>query len=113
MRVPFHLFTLSLLSLSRALSAARARPWAGIAHRTLLAETPPVTLSRVDRFQFRLLSRRNEVSVLFQILDDLFADNLALKSPQRAFDRFVIVNCNKCHLFTHLLSAGMASKGKP
>ena len=80
MRVPFHLFTLSLLSLSRALSAARARPWAGIAHRTLLAETPAVTLAGVDRLELSFLAGRNEMSVLFKILDDLLADNFSLKA---------------------------------
>lgn len=48
--------------------------------------------------------------MLFEIFDDLFADHLALKAAQGALDRFVRINCNKSHIFTHLLSAGIYSE---
>ena len=60
-------------------------------HRTLLAETPAVTLAGVCRFQFRLLAGRNEVSMLFEVFNDLFRDNLALETTESTLDRFVIV----------------------
>ncbi len=50
------------------------------------AETLAVALASVDRFEFRLLSGRHEMRVFFQILDDLFRDNLALETAQRALD---------------------------
>ena len=57
-------------------------------HRTRRrrAETFAVALAGVDRFEFRLLSGRNEMRVLFQILDDFFRDDLALETAQRALD---------------------------
>ena len=35
--------------------------------------------------------------MLFEIFDDLFADHLALKATQGAFDRFVRIYRNKSH----------------
>lgn len=55
-------------------------------HRTNRAETAAVALARVSRFEFRLLSGRNEMRVLFQILDDLFGNHFPLKAAQRVFD---------------------------
>ena len=94
---PFHLLDLSTLSAHRP----RTR-----VHRTLLTEAASVTLACVRRFQFRLLSRRNEVRMLLKVLDDLFGDDLSLESAQCRLDRFVRVNCNKSHFSHHLLSAG-------
>ena len=74
-------------------------------HRALLAKTSAVTLAGVGRFQFRFLAGRYKVRMLFQIFDDLFADYFPLKATQCRFDRFVIIYINKCHLFSHLLSA--------
>ena len=56
-----------------------------------MTKTSAIALSRVNRFQLRLLSRRNEVSVLFKIFDDLLADNLSLEAAKSAFDGFVSV----------------------
>ena len=61
-------------------------------HRALLAETAAIALAGVRRFQFRLLAGRDEVSVFLEVLDDLFADNLALKATQCGLDRLVRVN---------------------
>jgi hypothetical protein len=83
----------------RSLSATAA------AHRPLLPETPSVSLASVSTLQLCLLSRRDEVSVLFEIFDYLFRNNLSLEPAQRRFDRFVRINCNKSHLSSHLLSA--------
>ncbi len=58
----------------------------GIHRARRLAETLAVALAGVDRFELCLLSRRNEVRVFFQILDDFFRDNFSLETPQRAFD---------------------------
>ena len=59
-----------------------------LVHRTgrRRAETLAVALARVDRFEFRLLSGRNEMCVFFQILNDFFGDNFALETAQRALD---------------------------
>ncbi len=59
-----------------------------LSHRTrcLRAETLAVALAGVDRFEFRLLSRRNEMRVFFQILNDFFRDNFTLETAQRALD---------------------------
>ena len=75
------------------------------AHRTLLTETSAITLASVYRFELRLLSRRDEVSVFFKIFDDLFADHFAFESAQCAFDRFVCIDRNISHFLSHLLSA--------
>src|SRR5204863_9549616 len=75
-------------------------------HRTLLTVAASITFACVRRFQFRLLSRRNEVRMLLKVLDDLFGDDLALEPVQCRLDRFVRVNCNKSHFSHHLLSAG-------
>ena len=37
------------------------------------------------------------MGVLFEVLDDLFADHLALKATQCGLDRFVRIHCNKSH----------------
>ena len=75
----------NLASLSHA-----ARP-GRVVHRALLAEPAAVALARVCRFQFRFLSRRDEVSVLLKIFDDLFADHFTLKAAKCTFDRFVVI----------------------
>lgn len=56
-------------------------PGIGI-HRARRArtETLAVALAGVNRLELRLLSRRNEVRVLFQILNDFFRDNFALET---------------------------------
>ena len=54
--------------------------------RCCRTETLAVALAGIDRFEFRLLSGRNEMRVFFQILDDFFGDNLALETAQRALD---------------------------
>lgn len=82
----FHLFTFELLSV---LSAHRTR---ARVHRPLLTETAAVTLARVSTFQFRFLSRRNEVSVLFEVFDDLLRDDLSFEPAQSRLDRFVRIN---------------------
>ncbi len=61
------------------------------------AETLAVTLACIRRFQLRLLSGRNEMRVFFQIFNNLFGNHFALKTAQRAFDRFVLINCYKSH----------------
>ena len=59
------------------------------AHR---AKTLAIALAGILGFELRLLSRRNKMRVLFQILDDLFSDNFAFETAQRAFNRFVVVD---------------------
>ncbi len=59
------------------------------AHR---AKTLTITLASVYRFEFCLLSGRNEVRVFFQILDNLFGYHFALEAAQRTFDIFVVVD---------------------
>jgi hypothetical protein len=59
------------------------------AHR---AKTLAITLAGILRFELCLLSRRDKMGVLFQILDDFFSDNFAFETAQRALNRFVIVN---------------------
>ena len=54
--------------------------------RSNLTETSAITLAGVCRFEFRLLSGRNEMRVFFQILDDFFADYFTLEPAQRALD---------------------------
>ncbi len=63
-----------------------------IVHRPLLAETPSVTFAGIHGFELCFLSRRDEMSMLFEILDDLLADHFTFKAAQCAFDRFVIIN---------------------
>ena len=60
-------------------------------------ETLAVTLACIRRFQLRLLSGRNEMRVFFQIFNNLFRYHFALETAQRAFDRFVLINCYKSH----------------
>lgn len=62
-----------------------------IIRRTRLTEASSVALAGVRRFELRLLTGRNKMRVLFQILDDFFADYFTLEPAQRAFDRFVII----------------------
>jgi hypothetical protein len=92
--VLFYLFTLSLLPFDLSVAESRSRCTCSCtgSRWPLLAETASVTLAGIYRFELCFLSRRNEVSVLFEILNDLFADDLTLKPSQGAFDRFVIVN---------------------
>ena len=71
-----------------------------IVHRSRLTETSSVAFARVRRFEFRLLSRRDEMRVFFQILNDFFGHHFALKTAQRVLDRFVIINCDKSHSFS-------------
>lgn len=73
---------------ARKLSVVRTRC---TVHRTLLAETPAVTLARICRFQLRLLTGRNVVSMLLKVFDDLFRDNLTLETSKCTLDRFVVV----------------------
>lgn len=60
-----HIFALRIfINLNRELSSRSAAHWSwAVAHRPLLAETSSVALAGVYRFQLRLLSRRDEVSV--------------------------------------------------
>ena len=89
--LPFH-FSLLVFSLSAAKATWPRCSCSGTCARwPLLAKTASVTLACIHRFELRLLSRRNEVSVLFEIFNDLFANHLTLKPTQSAFDRFVIV----------------------
>ena len=67
-------------------------------HRANRPKTATVALARVGRFEFRFLSRRNEMRVLFQIFDDLFGDHFPLEAAQRVLDRFIRVDCYKGHL---------------
>ena len=60
--------------------------------RRRCAVTLAVTLAGIRRFEFRLLSRRNEMRVFFQIFDNLFGNHFALKTAQRTLDRFVVIN---------------------
>jgi hypothetical protein len=85
---PFHSFTFSASGAELPVLRTRRPLLIGV-HRPLLSETPAVSLACVCRFQLRLLSRRDEVSVFFQVFDYLFADNFALKTPKRALDRFI------------------------
>ena len=59
------------------------------AHR---AKTLAVSLAGILRFELRLLSRRDKMRVLFQVLDDFFGNNFALEAAKRAFNRFVIID---------------------
>lgn len=59
------------------------------AHR---AKTLAVSLAGILRFELRLLSRRNKMRVLFQVLDDFFGNNFTLEAAKRAFNRFVIID---------------------
>lgn len=93
-------------------TASCARTRSRRAHWALLAKTSAVSLACIHRLELCLLSRRNEVSVLFQILDYFFADHLALESAQGTLDRFIAVYSYKCHLFSHLLSAVIGPKGQ-
>lgn len=95
---PFNSSLLNFRCLSVPHRRTRSSCPSSSTHRTLLTESATVTLAGVDRFQLSLLARRDEVSMLFEILDDLFADNLSLETAKRRLDRFVIVYCNKCHL---------------
>ena len=63
-------------------------------HRTLLAEPAAVAFTRIRGFQLCLLSRRDEVSMFLEILDDLLANNFSLETAQCAFDRFISVYGN-------------------
>ena len=78
----------ALINLSLSLTVVRSR---SRIHRALLAETSAVALAGVCRFQFRLLAGRNEVSVLFEVFDDLFRDNLALETTESTLDRFIVI----------------------
>jgi hypothetical protein len=55
-------------------------------HRTHRAHTFFIALAGILRFEFRLLSGRNDMRVFFQILDDFFGHHFSLKPAQRAFD---------------------------
>ncbi len=91
-------FAFLILSV-RSAAHWRSRASRAAGHRrTLLAKTSAVALTGVCRFKLCLLAGRDKVSVLFEILDDLFADHLTLKASKCRFDRFVIVNRNKSHL---------------
>ena len=50
------------------------------AHRSLLTKTSAISLAGVNRFELCLLAGRDEMSVLFEIFDDLFADNFTFES---------------------------------
>ena len=102
----FSTFSPFIFSLPIGLPAGRCcRAGSRIVHRPLLAETTAVAFSCICRFEFCLLRRRNEVCMLLEIFDDLFADHFPLKASQCRFDRFVRIYCNICHLSSHPLSA--------
>ena len=63
-----------------------------LTERACRTETLAITLAGVYRFELRLLSGRNEMRVFLQILDDFFCYHFTLKTAQRAFNRFVVVN---------------------
>ncbi len=83
-------------SLSRRTASA-----AGV--RTRLTHGPhrthalAISLTRIGRLEFRLLARGEEVRVLLEIFDDLFGHDLPLESAQRAFNRFVRIDCYERH----------------
>src|SRR5690606_33516727 len=89
---------LSTFSKHRPKLSARVKTARTCVHRTLLAEPAAITLTRIHRFQFCFLSRRDKVSVLLKIFDDLFTDHFTLKASKCTLDRFVVVYNYKCHL---------------
>lgn len=71
----------------------------------LLPDTAAITLTCICCFELTFLAGRNKMSVFFEILDNLLGNYLSLETPQGVFDRFVWINDDISHLFSHLLSA--------
>ena len=110
----FHLFTCYLFRLSGSRRFCCSGAACGSRCRTLLTKASSVTLACVCGFQLRLLSGRNEVRMLFEIFDDLFADHFAFKATQSGLDRFARIYCNKSHfVFSPPFGKESPSSGKP
>lgn len=70
---------------------------------TLRTEAAAITFTRICRLQLCFLTRRNEVRMLLEVLNDLFANDLSFESAKSRLDRFVIIYYYSCHFFSHLL----------
>lgn len=64
---------------------------------TLRTEAAAIALSRICRLQLCFLTRRNEVRMLLEVLNDLFANDLSFEPAKGRLDRFVIINYYSCH----------------
>ena len=62
-----------------------------------------VALARKRRFEFRLLTRRHEESVLFRVFDDLFCHHSSFEAAQGALNRFTLINVNDRHYLSIIM----------
>ena len=51
------------------------------------------------RLQLRFLTWWDKKRMLFRVFDNFLGHNFALKTAQRAFDRFTLINSNYSHSF--------------
>ena len=62
-----------------------------------------IAFAREGRFQFGLLTRRDEKRMFLRVFDNLLGHDFALKTSQCAFNRFALINSNYCHSFVAFL----------